>query len=202
MEYDVEKISSKIGRKNAIKKVLKKVFTSFLIIIAVINVVLLCYTFNGNNSPNIFGIYFFNIVSGSMTPTLEVNDVILVKKCDIKDLKKDDIITFTKDEKTISHRIVKIIEKENDRFFETKGDNNEVSDDGFVNQEQIYGKVIFTIPKIGGIVEYIQDKEGFVHITSLVIIIFILISMNDEKKNRRKMVRKKYEIKKEREKYN
>lgn len=139
---------------------------------------------------------------GSMQPTLNIDDVIIVKSCDIRELNKNDIITFTKDEKTISHRIVKIIEKEKDRTFVTKGDNNEVDDDGFVHSDQIYGKVIFNIPKLGKIVKYIQDQNGFMYSAVLVIIIFILICMKDEKKNRRKMIRKKYEIKKEREKYN
>ena len=137
-----------------------------------------------------------------MQPTLNIDDVILVKKCDIRELNKNDIITFTKDEKIISHRIVKIIEKEKDRNFVTKGDNNEAEDVGFVYDDQIYGKVIFNIPKLGKLLNFIQNKEGFVRTAILVIIIFILICMKDEKKNRRKMIRRKYEIKKEREKYN
>ena len=63
MEYDLEKLSAKIGRKNAIKKILKKVFTTFLIIVGIINLVLLGYNIKGEESPNIFGIRFFNIVS-------------------------------------------------------------------------------------------------------------------------------------------
>lgn len=137
-----------------------------------------------------------------MQPVLNIDDVIIVKECDIRELKKNDIITFTKEERTISHRIVKIIEKEKDRVFITQGDNNDITDDGFVTDDQIFGKVIFNIPKIGKIVEYIQNKTGFIRIAILVVIIFILISMKDEKRNRRKLLRKKYEIKKVREKYN
>ena len=136
-----------------------------------------------------------------MQPTLNIDDVILVKRCDIRELNKNDILTFTKDEKIISHRIVKIIEKEKDRNFVTKGDNNEVEDVGFVHKDQIYGRVIFNIPKLGKLLNFIQNKEGFVRAAILVIIVFVLICMKDEKKNRRKMIRRKYEIKKEREKY-
>ena len=137
-----------------------------------------------------------------MQPTLNIDDVILVKRCDIRELNKNDIITFTKDEKIISHRIVKIIEKEKDRNFVTKGDINEVEDVGFVHKDQSYGRVIFNIPKLGKLLNFIQNKEGFVRAAILVIIVFVLICMKDEKKNRRKMIRRKYEIKKEREKYN
>ncbi len=131
-----------------------------------------------------------------------IDDVIIVKECDIRKLKNDDIITFTKEERTISHRIIKIVEKEKDRAFVTKGDNNEINDEGYVSSNQIYGKVIFSIPKVGKFVEYIQNQKGFIQVSIIVIIIFILICMSDERKNRRKMTRRKYEIKKEREKYN
>ena len=63
LEYDVEKISSKIAKKNAINKIVKKVICTLLIIIAIINVILLYYNLKGEKSPNVFGLYFFNIVS-------------------------------------------------------------------------------------------------------------------------------------------
>jgi signal peptidase len=101
-----------------------------------------------------------------MTPNIEINDIILVKKCDIRELEKDDIITFTKEKKVISHRIVKVIGNDDDRMFITKGDNNKIEDDGFVEENQIIGKVIFTIPKIGKLVMYIQEKNGFIPVGS------------------------------------
>ena len=202
MQYDLEKISNKIERQHKIKSFLKKVFSTALIIIAIINIIFLYYNFNGEKEPNIFGIYFFNIVSGSMSPEIEINDVIIVKKSDISKLEKDDIITFLKDGKIISHRIIKKILQNDEIAFITQGDNNEVQDEGIVESEQIYGKVIFKISKLGKIVEYIQNKNGFIIIATISIIMFIFITMKDEEKNRRKKIRRKYEIKKEREKYN
>ena len=136
-----------------------------------------------------------------MQPTLNINDVIIVKDCDIKELKIDDIITFNKDKKIISHRIIKKIEKKDKFFFLTQGDNNNIEDKGLIEEKHIYGKVIFKIPKVGIIVRLLQNKKGFMQIAIFVIIIFVLISMKSEEKNRRKILRKKYEIKKEREKY-
>ena len=202
MEYDLEKISSKIERQKRVKKILKRIISIILIIIAIINIITLYYQFKGEESPNVFGIYFFNIVSNSMEPEIKINDVLIVKKCEPKDFMKGDIITFHKDNKTISHRIIKIIELSNDREFITQGDNNEIPDDGVVKTNQVYGKTIGKIPKIGNFVEYIQEKDGFIRIAILAVIIFLLINMNDEKKNKRKITRKKYEIKKKRDKYN
>lgn len=138
---------------------------------------------------------------GSMQPTLQINDIIITKKTEINTLQKRDIITFEQNGKVISHRIVQIINKKDSKVFVTKGDNNSINDEDYVTEEQIYGKVIFHIPKIGGIVEYIQNKAGFIRMIFLVIIFFIIICLRDDKKNKRKMIRKKYEIKKEREKY-
>ena len=137
-----------------------------------------------------------------MQPTLEINDIIVTKRCKLENLKKGDIITFSEDNKIISHRIVQIINKTESKVFVTQGDNNEIVDEDYVQENQIYGKVIFHIPKIGRIVEYIQNKEGFVRIILLVVIIFVIICLRDDKKNKRKIIRKKYEIKKKRDEYN
>ena len=63
MEYNLEKISNKIARKNAIIKTVRKIIVALLIIIAIINSVLLYYNLKGEEKPNILGLYFFNIVS-------------------------------------------------------------------------------------------------------------------------------------------
>ena len=137
-----------------------------------------------------------------MEPTFFENDVIVVNKSNINELKENDIITFKQNDKIISHRIIKI-NKENGRLiFNTKGDNNIIEDDFKIAEEQIYGKVLFRIPKIGKIVQYMQREKGLVKVIIIVIIIFILFSMNDNKKNKRKITRKKYELKKSRENYN
>ena len=86
--------------------------------------------------------------------------------------------------------------------FITKGDNNEVYDKDFVSMQDIYGKVLVSIPKLGKFVRYIQNTRGFINIFIFVIIVFVLVSLNDNKKNDRKMKRKKYEIKKLRDNYN
>ena len=149
-----------------------------------------------------YGMYFFNIISGSMEPKLYKDDIIIVKNCDTNLLEENDIITFNQDNKIISHRITKITEENGERNFQTKGDNNDVIDDFVVKPEQIYGKVAFKIPKIGKITKFIQNDNGLIKVFILILIIFILFNMNDNKKNRRKIIRKKYEIKKTREGYN
>lgn len=83
-----------------------------------------------------------------MEPTLSVNDVVYVKPTYFEILEKGDIITFLGEENTpITHRIISI-DKEN-RVVVTKGDNNEYEDINPVIEENIIGKMLFKIPKLG-----------------------------------------------------
>ena len=196
MEYDIEKISNKINNKRMTKKIFKYIILSVLIILFIINLIL---SFEENT--HIFGIYMFNIVSESMEPTLEINDVVVVQRCEPSQLQKKDIITFQQDNRIISHRIMDITKENGTIKFKTKGDNNDIPDPGKVEEGQVYGKVLFPIKKIGKAVSYIQNARGFINIAIFVVIVFVLVSLRDKQKNTRKMKRKKYEIKKMRDNY-
>ena len=196
MEYDIEKISNKIKNKRMTKKIFKYIILNILIILFIINLIL---SFEENT--HILGIYMFNIVSESMEPTLEINDVVVVKTCEATQLQKGDIITFQQDGRIISHRILDITKDKKIIKFRTKGDNNEIPDSDLIPENQVYGKVLFSIKKIGKIISYIQNIRGLINIVFFVIIVYILVSLRDKQKNTRKMKRKKYEIKKIRDNY-
>ena len=197
MEYDVEKISNKIRNKRMTKKVFKYIILNILIILFIINLIL---SFEENT--HIFGIYMFNIISESMEPTLYKDDLVVVQKCEPSELKIDDIITFKQEGRTISHRITNITKEKGIIKFRTKGDNNEVIDPDEVSEEQVYGKYLCKISKIGKVVNYLQNIRGFINIGLFAIIVFILVTLKDKQKNDRKIKRKKYEIKQKRDNYN
>lgn len=196
MEYNIEKITSNISHKKIIKRIIKYIILAILMILFIINIIL---SFEENT--HIFGIHIFNIISESMEPTLEKNDIVIVQKCKESQLHKGDIITFLQDEKIISHRILNIVKENGITKYETKGDNNKIADSNKVEFKQIYGKVVFKIKNIGQIVNYIQNIRGFINIIILAIIIYIFVSLRDKQKNNRKIKRKKYEIKKRRDNY-
>ena len=68
--------------------------------------------------------------------------------------------------------------------------------------KDVYGKVLFSVKKIGKFIHYIQNARGLINIVIFIIIIYVLISLRDNQKNSRKIKRKKYEIKKIRDNYN
>ncbi len=197
MEYDVDKISNKIKNKKMTKKVFKCIILVSLIILFIINLIL-----SFEEDTHVLGIYMFNIVSESMEPTFYKDDLAIVQKSKLDELKKGEIITFKQQERIISHRIYGIIKENGNVKFITKGDNNNVQDKDYVDFQDVYGKVLFTIPKLGKVVHYIQNSRGFINILIFVIILYVLVSLKDKQKNTRKIKRKKYELKKLRDNYN
>ena len=67
---------------------------------------------------------------------------------DIYSLKVGDVIQFTRDNILISHRIIEIKEEENVKMFYTKGIIIPVDFEP-VHPEQVKGKIIKVIPKVG-----------------------------------------------------
>ena len=85
---------------------------------------------------SVFGYRTFKVGSGSMKPTLKVDDIILVKKQ--SSYKVNDIITFKSNGEYITHRLV----EQNKTRVVTKGDANNALDQDF-SKDKIVGKVVY-----------------------------------------------------------
>ena len=122
------------------KNIFKFLATAFLVML-----VLLCiYTFvvtdiMKKDYVNVFGYSYFVVATGSMSGTIEVDDIIFVKIT--KDVKVNDVVTFkNKDGDIITHRLIKL---DGARYI-TKGDVNNVSDEA-ISKDQIIGRVSFVV---------------------------------------------------------
>ena len=90
--------------------------------------------------------------SNSMKPYISRGDVVLVDKIyteEHKNLKKGDILAFKQHSKIIVHRIYKIIQRGDNVYFVTKGDNNNQADQGIIEPGDVVGKVLLKVKKIG-----------------------------------------------------
>ena len=91
------------------------------------------------------------IGSGSMTPTINKGDAVIYEKYNKKNPPRvGQILVFKKDNKTIVHRIIEVVEFDNnERVYYTKGDNNESPDGYPIESSQIIGTVKSKIRYIG-----------------------------------------------------
>lgn len=119
----------------------------------------------GNFKNPLFNAYV--IVSPSMVPTIKVNDAIVIKREDNNKYTVGDVITFLSSDinysgLTVTHRIVDKKRVSNSKYmYTTKGDNNPVNDPTQVPTDNIYGRVLLKIPKIGYIQRFLSKPSNF-----------------------------------------
>ncbi len=90
------------------------------------------------------------IGSGSMTPAMQVGDVVIVAKVPADRIKVGDVIQFRVERGvSVIHRVVDITREEGRVEFVTKGDANDTPDQDTVIPENVIGKAVFTARKIG-----------------------------------------------------
>ena len=135
---------------------------------------------------------FYVVSSGSMIPTLEVYDVIVVEgNTPFQDVKKGDIIVFYSpakyelgEERVIVHRVDSIISEE-PRTLQTRGDANprSMKNVDYPITEKIYlGKVEFIIPQVGYITQILQPPINYI-IIAVIIGLMIVKQISTKKKN-------------------
>lgn len=139
------------------------------------------YAVKGEKYAPKFSLY--TIISPSMTPNINVYDIVIDERLDAKDeLKVGDVITFISTSSisngmTITHRIVDIIESEEGLKYKTKGDANLTPDYALVTRDKIMGKVKFRIPQLGRIQFFLSSKGGWLFIILIPAIIIVLIDI-------------------------
>lgn len=174
------------------------------------------YASKGEKYEPAVGLY--TIVSPSMTPNLNVYDVIVnVKVKNVDDIKVGDIITFISTSSiskglTITHRVVAIVETAEGKEFKTQGDNNLTPDSATVPFRNVLGKVLIRIPQLGRVQYFLASSYGWLLIV-VIPALFIIVSdvlkilkltgakkkvnaaLTTEEENNKRIEQKKEEIK-------
>jgi len=103
------------------------------------------------------------VLSGSMSPALDVGGAVITQPVAPNTIEVGDIITFHSpiDGRLVTHRVIAIQEK-SPRYFQTKGDANEDADPYLVPAENMVGQVKFHIPLLGYIANFVKTPLGFI----------------------------------------
>jgi signal peptidase len=118
--------------------------------------------------PKLFGIEPFVVMSGSMEPAIRTGAIAFVDT-KAEDIQVGDIIAFRvssggEEAETITHRVVKKAKE----GWVTKGDANRTEDAAAVLPDQLVGRCLFSIPKLGALLGG-REKE-----TGLLLILWVL----------------------------
>ena len=131
----------------------------------------------------LFGLQVYFVMSGSMEPNYKTGSLIYVKDIEATELRVDDVITFKLSQNTTAtHRIIEIIpseENSTELSFKTKGDANNAPDASLVEDKDIIGMPVFTIPYLGYLANFIQQPPGMYIAIAICVIFMLLVFISD-----------------------
>ncbi len=170
-------------KKNRVVEIFKYIIIAILSIILIINLyVLIQSKLHPGKVPGLFGYKPLIVMSGSMENEMEIGDLVIVKDVPNTEIDKNNIIAYHDiDGKIVTHRVLEIIVKDNERCFRTKGDMNNAQDDTIVCSNSIEGKFYKNYKGLGKLVLFFQDPVGFALLLCTVTVICILIYKNFDK---------------------
>ena len=155
---------------STIKKISKIISWIFMGILGFVGAFLLYYiTINkisqmkGETPP----LALYTIISPSMTPNIQVYDVVYVKKTNPEDIQIGDIISYNSTNSffhgiPITHRVVEKFNTENGITFRTRGDANPVADNEVILSNNVVGVVKLVIPQFGRIQFFLSSMAGWI----------------------------------------
>lgn len=135
----------------------------------------------------LIGYRTYTVLSGSMEPEFYPGDVVIIKNKKRIKFKENDIATFVDDGEVVTHRI---IEKTREGYI-TKGDNNDVEDATILKDENIVGKVVLSIPKVGYIIQFLSKPMVIAAEMVLLAISILIYNKNDKEEDEKEEVKDK-----------
>ena len=138
--------------------------------------------------PMPFGYGASIVLSGSMEPTISVDDLVLVHEQNSYGV--DDIVVYQDGNMLVVHRIISI----NGDSVVTKGDANNAPDKP-ISMADIKGKVVAHIRHIGVLISFFETPAGFILIIAVMIALLELPNIRERKKAAREQEKIKEEIK-------
>ncbi len=117
------------------------------------------------------------VSSGSMIPTLNVGDIIIVRGADPHVVTVGTIIIFHSPyewDMPIVHRVIAVLNDGGQLSFETKGDNNQVQDGWKIPAANLIGVYVLKIPYLGLISLELRGPLG---VTLIILLVALIIAV-------------------------
>lgn len=141
----------------------------------------LLFSFSTSPDKALFGYRYYTVLTGSMSPTYNVGDMIFVQLKDPKDINVGDVITFNPSQDSdayLTHRVTEKIDNYEGTgvtCFRTKGDANNAQDSFLIDSARVIGTVNFGIPGVGYVVRFVQLRWYIIIPIAIMIGVFFLL---------------------------
>lgn len=136
--------------------------------------------------PTVFNRNYFIVQTDSMSPTIQTEELIISKKCDIDDVKEGDIITFTCIDETqvilgqvVTHRVIHKETIDGVVTLTTRGDNPRIvaPDTKKVTEMNFIGIVTNHSKPVGKFVSLLTKKNSFFIFLFVIGILFFVMTI-------------------------
>ena len=114
-------------------------------------------------APALLGMHSFTILSGSMTPTIKVGDVVVDQSIAPLSARLGDVVTFKSPDdssRLITHRVIRMRAIGDTVSFVTRGDANTGVERWSVPEDGRIGRVVYHIPKVGYVANVAGSRLG------------------------------------------
>lgn len=143
----------------------------FYIAVGILLLYIMLSVFLPSKTIDVFGFKPYVVVTESMEPEINVNDLIFVKNANFDELEIDDIITFEADinfdgeKEVVTHYIYSITENGDGTltfrthpYFEDTADY--IPDYWVLGEADILGEYMFKVSKLGAVVQFMNSPFG------------------------------------------
>jgi len=132
------------------------------------------------------------VLSPSMSPTIPMGSIVVIEPANVPEIRVGEVITYRSMEipgRTVTHRVVEILNQEANPAFRTQGDANDAPDLDPVPSSLVLGRVIFHLPLIGFIIQFIRKPVGFL-LVILIPAVLVLVEEVQELLNLKKKAKR------------
>lgn len=178
-------------KKGLIKKAVG-ILSGIVISLEIVIIIFIVITKISGGVPSLFGHHMYVIVSPSMTPEINVGDVIVSKKYENETLEVGDVIQYVGrggdiDGKIITHKIISISGEGSGETIVTKGTAN-TEPDRPISRSDVIAVMKYKTVLIGPIYKICTSTAGFIFLVMLPLagmIVFEIVNLVIELKKER-----------------
>ena len=166
----------------------KKVFLQIINILSVVIIALALFVLlsvvltRRGDTPNVLGFSAFRVVSGSMRPELQEDDLIVIKRVAPDKIEVGDIISFYSPDPELrgavnTHRVTAVTEEGGQYVFTTKGDANVIEDKYGVRVDEMLGKVVLVSALLGKLSRLAANPLVFIPLILVPLLAILLTNL-------------------------
>lgn len=156
--------------RDIVNRIMKIISSAIFVVLVLLIILIVFYIVRvnflaSNDRLGEVKINFYTILTQSMYPTIKAGDVVITYKEDNNKYNDGDVITFVSEQNggiTITHRVDEVYNVNDSYSYKTKGDNNNAPDNEITSGDNVLGKVVVKIPKVGYIQQFLVSKTGWI----------------------------------------